>query len=470
MRKLLLASVATMGATLVMTGGAKAQPVKPVAPGTVVVHVNGYLQFEIAGFGSSVNTHDGDKLNPISTDGDARLYAGFDAQSLSGLDYGAQLEVRTTTSDAGVGAEKVSGSGSAAGTEGLYIKRAYGYLGAPTSGFVRIGQGDSAFTLLQSGVVEAFGDGAQFNTDGGVESLLPTEATPQNFIYADASNLYATDKLVYLSPAIAGFSAGFGYEPNSNGLKEGYSTNAEASSTSAALSSSTAVGDIGKRRKNTVDAAIQYKLETDGIVAKASGGILYGAPINYVGAPIAFGAGTNHFGYDNLEVYQAGAQVTVAGLTVGANVKGGQVEDSYYFKPKGARDALSFILGASYVVGPIVIGGSVFQAQSAGTYYPGETYTVGKTKQPVGKTLTEFGAAAGGNYVISPNLSLFVQYLYGHKQQIGNSGLVNGREKGGAGNCHPFFLTERSASWRDLPLRLNSQQFRVWRLSFAYNS
>jgi len=417
MRKLLLASVATAGATLAMSGGAMAQPVKPVAPGTVVVHVNGYLQFEIAGFGSSVNTYDGDKLNPITTDGDARIYAGFDAASLSGLDYGAQVEARTQTSDAGVGAQKNSGTGGAGGTEGLYIKRAYGYIGAPDNGFIRFGQGDGPFSLMQSGVVEAFGDGAQFNADGGVVSLLPTEASPGNFIYADASNLYATDKIVLLSPAISGFSAGVSYEPNSNGLKEGYDSNVVASSTSAALSTSTAAGDIGKRRKNTVDAMLQYSMKSDALVLKASGGVLYGAPIAYDGVT----ALPAKFGYDSLEVYQAGVQATFAGITVGANVKGGQVEDSYFFKPKGARDAFTYILGANYVAGPIVLGGSFYDGQSAGSYVPG-------AKE--GRTLTEYGAAAGANYVISPNLSLFLQYLYGHKQQIGNTSFVTNKKDG----------------------------------------
>jgi len=426
MRKLLLASAATAGATLAMTGGAMAQPVKPVAPGTVVVHVNGYLQFNISGYGSSVNKFAGDKLNPISTDGDARIYAGFDAQSVDGLEYGAQVEARATTSDAGVGAQKNSGAAGGSGTEGLYVKRAYGYIGSADSGFVRIGQGDSAFELLQSGVVESFGDGAQFNADGGVVNLLPTEATPGNFIYADTSNLYATDKIVLLSPAIAGFSVGAGYEPNSNGLKEGYGTNVEASSTSAALSSSTVAGDVGKRRKNTVDAAVQYVLKSNGAVIKANAGILYGAPIQYVGTPLAAGTSPDHYGYDALEVYQAGAQVTYAGLTLGANVKAGQVEDSYYFKPKGARDAFSYIIGASYVVGPIVLGASIYDGQSAGSQYPGATYGAKKLKEA--RTLTEVGAAAGANYVISPNLSLFVQYLYGHKQQIGNTGFVNDKD------------------------------------------
>jgi hypothetical protein len=404
-----------MGALLVTAGGAAAQPVKPVAAGTIVVHLNGYLQFEIGDTGSSYNSlATGYKLNPITTDGDARLYGGIDAKTISGVDYGAQIELRTTTSDANVGADKVTGSGSTAGASALYVKRAYGYLGTVDNGYVRLGQGDSAFTLLQTGVVEAFGDGAQWNTDGGIYSALPTSAAPGNLIYADTSNLYATDKIVYISPKYNGFGIAAGYEPNSNGIKEGYSTNAVASSTSAALSSSPTAGDIGKRRRNTVDAAITYAISANGFATKASAGVLYGAPISYDGPKVATGALKS--GYDNLSVYEVGAQTTYLGVTVAGNVKAGQTLDGYSFKPKGARDALAYIASISYVVGPYVVGGSFFDAQTAGNFVPG-------AKQS--RTLEEYGAAVGGNYVVGKDLSLFVQYLYGHKHQVGGSGITS---------------------------------------------
>jgi hypothetical protein len=31
----------------------------------------------------------------------------------------------------------------------------------------------------------------------------------------------------------------------------------------------------------------------------------------------------------------------------------------------------------------------------------------------------------GGNYVVGKDLSLFVQYLYGHKHQVGGSGITS---------------------------------------------
>jgi hypothetical protein len=413
MRKLLLASVATLGATLGLAGGAQAQPKLPPAAGTLVVHLNGYLQFEFGAYGSTYNqvtvpTVGTYKLNPVSTIGDVRIYPGFDATSRNGLGYGVQVELRTNYSDAGQGINKTTGSGSSAGTSSLYVRRAYGYIGTPDAGYVRMGQTDSAFTLLQTGAIEAFGDGSQWTADGGLVSMLPGSATPGNFIFADTGNLYATDKVVYISPAFAGLSASAGYEPNSNGLKEGYGNDSTASSTSGALSSSPVAGDIGKRRKNTVDAAIQYVLKADGVAYKANAGILYGAPVAYDGtAPLSAAP----HGYDSLEVYQAGGQATFAGFTLGANVKGGQVEDGYAFKPKGARDGLAYLISANYVIGPWVVGASYWNGQSSGAYVPG--------KKTVARTLSEYGVAVGGNYVVTPNLSLFVQYLYGHKHQPG---------------------------------------------------
>jgi hypothetical protein len=437
MRKLLLASAATMGALLATNGVAHAQmapagtsdviggvPAKPIvpAPGTVVVHLDGLLTFSIGDIGSTLNTVGAYKANPVSTEGDARIYAGFDAQTLNGVLYGAQIETRISTSNATVGANATTGTANNTGDDAWYVKRAYGYIGTKGDGIVRLGQTDSAFSLLQTGVIEAFGDGQGFNSDGGIESAFPTDAAPGNFVFADQSKLYATDKIVYTSPKIAGFVLGAGYEPNSNGIKEGYagyavpsSTNAAGTGTAgAAIAASPLAADIGSRRKNTVDANLQYSLLSDGFLTKANFGVIYGAPIAYDGAPVATGA--LHYGYDNLYVYQAGVQTTFAGLTLGANVKAGQTLDGYAFKVRGTRDALTYIVSGNYIIGPYVLGAYLYDGQTAGSYTPG-------AKEE--HTLSEYGVAAGGNYVISPELSLFAQYLYGHRHQLGNAGLAS---------------------------------------------
>ena len=484
MRKLLLASVATLGATLAMSGGAKAQPVKPVAPGTLVVHLNGYMQFELGAVGSTynqVNTYSSTapgyaytgtyKSNPVSTIGDFRIYPGFDAQTVNGLDYGVATDIRTGYSDAGTGqggkttvtattVEKgttttYTTTTTLSNTDGLYVKRAYGYAGSPIWGYVRFGQTDSAFTLLQDGVIEAFGDGGQWTLEGGEAVMFPSNAAPaggNQFIYADQSPVYSTDKVVYISPAYFGFNIVGGYEPNSNGLKEGYDSCSGGGSTCAGLSASPVPADVGKRRQNTYDFGLQYVAEVGGVKIKASGVYLDGQPVNYDG-PIATGAaggagGTSptkvgtavHAGYDNLEVYQFGASATFAGLTVGANIKGGQTLDGYAFQPKGDRDALAYIIGADYVLGPYVIGASYFNSQTAGAAVPGLVETVAPTavsagyKTTVGRTLSEYGLAVGGNYVVSPNFSVFAQYLYGHRHQLGNPVLLGTAYNGNRGN------------------------------------
>jgi predicted porin len=159
-----------------------------------------------------------------------------------------------------------------------------------------------------------------------------------------------------------------------------------------------------------------YSLKADGFVTKVSGGIIHGAPIAYDGAAVAAPSAL-HFGYDDLTVYQAGAQTTFAGLTLGANVKAGSTLDGYAFKPKGARNAVTYIVGATYVIGPVVVGASYFNAQTAGAFTPGAK---------MAKTLSEYGAAAGANYIIGKDLSLFLQYEYGHRHQPGNTALLNG--------------------------------------------
>jgi len=424
MRKVLLASVASMGA-LLAAGGANAQPVQPVAPATIVVHMNGYFQFGLDDVGSSYNSVNGNKLNPVTTNGEFRLYPGFDAMTVNGIEYGAKIETRVTFSDGGKGA--TSSSNSTAGTSSLYVRRAYGYIGTEDYGYVRYGQTDGAFTLLQTGVIEQFGDGAQFaSTDSTSLYVVPTKAIPGEFIYADQGALYTTDKVVLISPSYeepymgGKLSAMASYEPNSNGLKEGYATCSVAGATCAAASSlngASYTSTNAKERQNTFDVAGQYALKAFGFNSKASVGFLDGSPIRYTGAY------NPAYNLDRLQVMQVGLQTTYKGLfldgdaiTVGANAKWGQTLDGYAPKPVGTRDAVGYIVGGNYVVGPYVVGASFWDGQSAGNYLPGAKEA---------RTLSEYGLSAGGNYVIGKDMSLYLQYMYGHSHQPGNGNFTN---------------------------------------------
>jgi hypothetical protein len=408
MRKLLLATAASLS-TLLAAGAANAQALKPVAAGTIQVHINGYFQFmlgDVGGNGMSGGSGaTAFKNSPTGTIGDFRLYPGFDGKTINNVEYGVQVELRTTTSNAN-GAGVNNNTTSANGTNSIYIRRAYGYIGATQYGYVRLGQTDGAFGLLQQGVIEQFGDGGQWTLDGGLDQLLPSGA-PAQFIYADQGALYTTDKIVYISPAIVEpvlggkFSAIVSYEPNSNGLREGTATiSGNLSELNDAI-----VGGSTTRRRNTFDGMVGYNVKVGTFATKVSAGYLEGQPMGDIGTPQPVAP---------LSVWQVGAQTTDTGvftdtdtITVGANIKGGAVADKYALRVRGGRNALAYIVGADYTNGPWVGGASFFDSQTAAG-----AGTHGNTG---GKTLSEYGVAVGGNYIVAKQLSLFVQYLYGHK-------------------------------------------------------
>jgi hypothetical protein len=404
MRKFLLASVAALGMIAGASGTAHAQAAKPVAPGTLVVHLNGLLTFQLDAVGSSVNTFAGYKLNPITDAGFLRLYPGFDAMTTNGFEYGVASEIRDNYSNAGQGiSENSTGTN---GTPSLVIRRAYAYLGTKEAGIVRIGQGDGPWTLMQDGVFENMGDGNLWNSDGGIGSLVPGAAHP-TWLFSDTGALYATQKIVYLSPSFGGVNFGIGYEPNSNGFKEGIANCGVASVTCGALSSAPG-GEGNARRKNTIDAMVQYTMTMQGFGVKLSGGYITAAPIGNSGGVLT---GTHFTGnYKTLGVATVGGQVSFAGLMLGANVKDGQVNNGYTFLLPGQRRAIDYLVSAEYTMGPAIIGGYYFDNQSAG----GHTATNG-----VARTEQDNGVAIGANYAVTPNLGLFVTYLYGQRKQIG---------------------------------------------------
>ncbi|MDD2875971.1 MAG: porin [Acidiphilium sp.] len=407
MRKFLLASAATLGMVAGATSAAHAQAAKPPAPGTLVVHLNGLLTYQLDDVGSSVSTYGGSKLNPITNTGFLRLYPGFDAMTTGGFEYGVAAEIRDAYTNAGQGMQQNSTAQSGNGAESLDIRRAYAYFGTKEAGIMRVGQGDTAFSLMQDGVFENFGDGQQWNSDGGIGTIVPSATIP-TWLWADQRLMYASMKIVYLSPDVAGFNFGVGFEPNSNGFMEGLANCATATTTCAALAS-TPGGAGDARRKNTIDGMLQYTGEFSGVGVKVSGGYLFGSPVGNSGPGVI--TGTKIFGnYKSLAVAQLGGQVSYAGFMLGANVKEGQVNNNYTFLLPGQRKALDWLISAEYNAGPVTVGGYYFSNQSAGN--PLAARGVARTEQ-------DNGVAVGANYAITPNIGLFVTYVYGQRKQYG---------------------------------------------------
>jgi hypothetical protein len=125
--------------------------------------------------------------------------------------------------------------------------------------------------------------------------------------------------------------------------------------------------------------------------------------------------------YDGLALGDGGLQLTYQGLAVGGHITAGRSNGQFNLAPKGARDSFGWLVGGSYAIGPVIVGASYFDYQSAGN----KTGSVAQGGNPYVGSRNEVGIAAGGTYTLAPGLNLFVSYLYGHRHESGVDLLTN---------------------------------------------
>jgi predicted porin len=87
----------------------------------------------------------------------------------------------------------------------------------------------------------------------------------------------------------------------------------------------------------------------------------------------------------------------------------GRFNGQFSLDPKGLRPGEAILGGASYTVGPLVVGVQYLNYTSAGD--------VGNAN--AGRNRLETGVAAGATYSLAPGLSLFASYLYSERRQSG---------------------------------------------------
>jgi Gram-negative porin len=422
MRKLLLTSVAVIGAAVGFAGAAQAQapaaapvftyPITPESPNSFKVHLDGRLNWYAGVVGTSVDTGPvfnaegqnvgNNKLTNYDFQGYIRLYPGFDAVAANGLKYGVSAEIRMPGAGGGLAGPT---PGATSGGETLFWRRAYGYVGTDQLGTFRFGMGDSVQTLFQTGTFEGFNDGAW---NGDAPGFVPGNAAP-SFPWADTGTLYTSNKIVYLSPKFGGFQFGAGFAPNTENL---WNDSGCASGTAAGaggvtcnrLTSQAVSGNL-PRPKNTADIGIIY---TD-----TFGGFGINTSLTYIGSGHVTSTVPDAVQYQNYSVGAAGLELSYAGFTVGGHITGGQLNGDYSLMPQGGVQGLAWMVGGQYTTGPIVIGASYFQYQFAGNW------TRANSALGVGRTETDDGFAAGGTYTVAPGMALYLSYLYGQRHQIG---------------------------------------------------
>jgi len=414
MRKFLLGCAATL---VGMTGYARidaavAQTVpsaSELSPGSITVRLNGRINWYAGIEASSVddNSATGEKTSTTNFLGYLRLYPGFDGVAANGLHYGAAAEIRIN-------------GGESANDETLYVFQAYGYFGLPKYGQISFGQQNGPSVIFETGTFEGFNDGGW---NGDIEGMIPTVANPV-YPFPDSGAQYdqATDKVVYLSPTLAGFQFAVGFTPNQTA----------ANFSDAPTSVPTPI--IGGQPRNMIDVGGQY--------TKTFGPIGVQVGVDYTTAgQVAFNGTeptTVPTNYRDLNILGGGATLTFAGLTVGGSSYYGAYNladgDTFDLAPDGGSNAVAWMLGAQYTMGPVVVGGSFFRTTQTGDIPGGIDAGSGATITAAGLTTGQQqndGVAAGATYTLVPGVSLFVDYLYGLRQQggydfeTGNAGTAN---------------------------------------------
>ena len=357
--------------------GAPAAAMATPTPGTVVVRLNGRVRFYayVANDGDANNG--GNKQDKYGFAEYGRLYPGFDGIAANGLKYGANLEIRQDDAGLAGGGANGSISGNDPKRADLYFRRVWGYLGTDQIGTIRVGSIDQPTSLYLTGNFENFNDGGW---NGDLPGFFAGNVAPA-WPFSDIGSYYTTNKLVYLSPQIFGFDLGVSYEPSTANVSgsdncgapgQSFTTSTNLSATSYCdRASSTTSNAESARRRNTFDALLRYRGSFGPVGLAATAAFIGGGHVNYSGGlpynnnPLAAGGQVANF--QGLSIGDFGAVATVGGLSVGGHYTTGKFNGTVANTlPTGFPNANAWLVGASYMIGPVVVGGSYFVTESAG--------------------------------------------------------------------------------------------------------
>lgn len=412
MRKTLLGCAAILASAVYFgnIGKALAQTASSeLSPGQVTVRLNGRVNWYAGVEASSLddNSFTGEKTSTAGFLGYLRLYPGFDGVAANGLHYGASAEIRTNTS-------------SNASGETLYVYQAYGYLGLPRLGQISFGQQNGPTTIFETGTFEGFNDGGW---NGDIEGLIPTAANPVYPFPDTGGNDQATDKIVYLSPNFSGLQFGISFAPNQSAENVG------------PLLTSSPTPIVGGMPRNLIEVGGQYTKTFCAVGVQLGAEYTTAGQVNYNGGPTTLP--TN---YHDLNMVSGGATLTIAGFTFGGSSYYGSYNlgdgDNLGLEPDGGSKSVAWMLGAQYAVGPLIVGASFFRTTQTGDIPGGVDAGSGAIITPAGLTTGQQqndGIAAGGTYTLVPGVNLFVDYLYGIREQggydfeTGDAGTANNR-------------------------------------------
>jgi predicted porin len=324
------------------------------------------------------------------------LYPGFDYASPGGVHFGAQAEIRVTSSPQG------GGSGGNANSPVPWYHQAFTYVSSAQYGKVQFGLASGALVANSVGTSDDFGTGVFFSWYN----------TGMPWVMADAvDNDVTNQKVVYTTPTFGGFLAAVSFQPQSVSMN--YADN---------LTMGQAPGANGLLSRNRVEIAGKYAGTFGGLGVKADLGYVVSSTESAGGVQVAQGVS-----YGN-----AGVQLMYAGLELEGSVSSGKFNVNYADNgnpdgplPLGAKGTTAFVIGAGYGAGPYKFGAVYYNVSYDDADYGG----------PLGKTGHTNAVGLGASYTVGPGV---VAYLDATTGTIDTTGYgANGPGTGAFGRQHP---------------------------------
>ncbi|WP_458094890.1 porin [Roseomonas sp. WA12] len=405
MRKLLLGSTAVAAAALFAPVGASAQGVNFAdgSMGAPAVSMRG-LEVRVGGYFRAIyNYTDQDGSNNATTrlgksdfSQEIEIHILASGKAANGLRYGVALEIENDAyrqPQAGNPATNVTTNGA---KNTLNYDEAWAYLAGPW-GQIRYGDEDGAIQQLASGHITGFGIGGLDSGDAFQQVVGGNYRIALN----NPNDLGDNTKLIYMSPQFLGFDAGASFSFNT---QEGPLSGCDSLANAALCDRVSALPGGSTRRRNEVQAALRWR--------GSFGPVGLAATVGYIGADSVKNTTFPAISGQRIDMVWAGAAVTGFGFTVGGWYTGGSANANYATLTESRTGALTddrnvgaYLVGATYTIDAITVGGHFTQVLSAGS----QTFGTG------GRRETAF--AVGGNYRVAPGLDFFTEYLQSQRKE-----------------------------------------------------
>ncbi|SHI99856.1 Outer membrane protein (porin) [Roseomonas rosea] len=386
MRKLLLGSTAVAAAALFAPGGAMAQSLSGDAfsssigaPSTSLrgleVRIGGYYK-AMYNYTRQDNVNTGTaRLGSSDFSNEIEIHVLASGKAANGLRYGVALEIQN---------DSVRNT-SAGSKNTLDYDEAWAYLAGPW-GQIRFGDEDGAIGQLQSGHITGFGLGGLDSGD------LNQQVVGGNYRMnlMGPNDLGDNTKLIYLTPQFFGFDAGVSFAFNN---QEGALSGCDSIDTVTACDRLSAVAGGSTRRRNEIQAALRWR--------GSFGPVGLAATVGYIGADAVKNI-TGNSG-ERIDMLWAGAVATAYGFSVGGWYTGGTNNGNFTTVTRAGgtirddRRSDAFLVGATYTIDAITVGGHFSTNWSAGSQ-----------TAPAGRR--DLGWSVGGNYRVAPGLDFFAEY------------------------------------------------------------